>query len=82
MGFESLAATFGDVWPMLMSGLATTLQVTIISLVIAMFVGILVCLMLISRFKVLSGIASSISGSSAARRCSCRPSISTSLCRS
>lgn len=57
MGFESLAATFGDVWPMLMSGLATTLQVTIISLVIAMFVGILVCLMHISRFKVLSGIA-------------------------
>ena len=36
MGFESLAATFGDVWPMLMSGLATTLQVTVISLVIAM----------------------------------------------
>lgn len=57
MGFESLAATFGDVWPMLMSGLATTLQVTIISLVIAMFVGILVCLMHISHVKVLRGIA-------------------------
>ena len=57
MGFESLAATFGDVWPMLMSGLATTLQVTVISLVIAMFVGILVCLMHISHVKVLRGIA-------------------------
>ncbi len=53
----NLLEVFGDLWPMLVTGIGTTLQVTVISLVIAMVVGILVCLMHISEYKVLRGIA-------------------------
>ena len=53
----NLLEVFGDLWPMLVTGICTTLQVTVISLVIAMVVGILVCLMHISEYKVLRGIA-------------------------
>ena len=53
----NLLEVFGDLWPMLVTGIGTTLQVTVISLVIAMVVGILVCLRHISEYKVLRGIA-------------------------
>jgi His/Glu/Gln/Arg/opine family amino acid ABC transporter permease subunit len=57
MSLSSLLETFEQLAPMLASGLITTLQVTITSLVIAMVLGIFVCLMHISKKKVLRGIA-------------------------
>lgn len=57
MSLSSLLETFEQLAPMLASGLITTLQVTITSLVIAMALGIFVCLMHISKKKVLRGIA-------------------------
>ena len=57
MNSTSLLSTFGEVMPQLMKGLAVTMQVTVISLVLAMILGILVCLMHISHNKVLRGIA-------------------------
>ncbi|MFZ2755427.1 MAG: amino acid ABC transporter permease [Atopobiaceae bacterium] len=57
MNLSSLLDSFEQLSPMLAAGLATTLQVTIISLVVAMFLGILVCLMHISKLRVLRGIA-------------------------
>lgn len=57
MNPESLIQTLQGVGPMLASGLGTTLYVTVLSLVIAMVLGILVCLMHLSHLKVLRGIA-------------------------
>lgn len=55
--FQDLGDTLVAAWPLLANGLQMTLYVTIVSLVIAMVVGILVCLMHLSRYKVLRGIA-------------------------
>lgn len=57
MSLEGLVGTLGNVGPMLLSGLGMTLGVTAVSLVIALVVGILVCLMHISAFKVLRALA-------------------------
>jgi His/Glu/Gln/Arg/opine family amino acid ABC transporter permease subunit len=57
MSLSSMLETFEDLAPMLASGLSVTLQVTIISLVIAMALGVLVCLMHLSKHRVLRGIA-------------------------
>lgn len=48
---------FQEVYPTLLEGLGTTLQITILSLIIAMVLGIFVCLMNISNNKVLRAIA-------------------------
>lgn len=53
----NLIETFNEASPLLLAGLQTTLLVTVVSLVIAMVLGILVCLMNISHNKVLRGIA-------------------------
>ena len=52
-----LFATLADCWPLLLGGLQTTVQVTVISLVIAMVLGILTCLMNMSSIKPLRGVA-------------------------
>ncbi|MCI1933892.1 MAG: amino acid ABC transporter permease [Atopobiaceae bacterium] len=57
MSLSSLLETFEQLAPMLMGGFVTTLQVTVSSLIIAMVLGILVCLMRISHKRVLRGIA-------------------------
>lgn len=44
-------------WPLLSNGLQMTVHVTVISLVIAMFLGIFTCLLNISKVPVLRGIA-------------------------
>ena len=57
MLFRSLGSTLQAAWPLLLAGLQMTLYVTSISLVIAMALGILVCLMRISKNVVLRAIA-------------------------
>lgn len=57
MDLASFFETFVDAAPLLFSGLQTTLYVTIVSLVLAMVIGIFVCLMNMSKFKVLRAIA-------------------------
>ncbi|MEE8723235.1 MAG: amino acid ABC transporter permease [Atopobiaceae bacterium] len=57
MSLSSLLETFEQLAPMLAGGFVTTLQVTVSSLIIAMVLGILVCLMHISHKRVLRGIA-------------------------
>ncbi len=53
----NLIKVFSEVYPTLFSGLATTVEVTVISLVLAMVIGIFVCLMNISHNIVLRAIA-------------------------
>lgn len=55
--FEELGSTLQAAWPLLSKGLQTTVYVTVVSLVIAMVLGIFVCLMRISHFKVLRGVS-------------------------
>jgi His/Glu/Gln/Arg/opine family amino acid ABC transporter permease subunit len=57
MNSTSLFSTLQGIGPLLMTGLGVTLQVTVISLVIAMMLGVLVCLMHISNSKPLRAIA-------------------------
>ncbi len=57
MNSMNLLATFQACAPLLLNGLKMTLFVTIVSLVIAMFLGVLVCLMKMSRHAVPRGIA-------------------------
>jgi amine acid ABC transporter, permease protein, 3-TM region, His/Glu/Gln/Arg/opine family len=54
---DELGSTLQAAWPLLLAGLQMTLYVTSISLVIAMALGILVCLMRISKNVVLRAIA-------------------------
>ena len=54
---DELGSTLQAAWPLLFAGLQMTLYVTSISLVIAMALGILVCLMRISKNVVLRAIA-------------------------
>ena len=53
----NLIGVLGEFFPSLVSGLGTTLKITVIALIIAAFLGILICLMNISHNKVLKVIA-------------------------
>ncbi len=53
----NLLGVLSEVYPTLLSGLGTTVQITVLSLIIALIIGIFVCLMNISNNIVLHGIA-------------------------
>ena len=53
----NLFQVFSEVFPTLLNGLGMTVQITVLSLLIAMVLGIFVCLMNISHNVVLRGIA-------------------------
>lgn len=53
----SLIDTLVAAWPLLWQGLQTTLFVTVVALVVAMPLGIVTCLLNLSKFRVLRGIA-------------------------
>ena len=53
----NLIGVFNEVYPTLLEGLGMTLKITILSLIIAMILGIFVCLMNISHNMILRGIA-------------------------
>lgn len=57
MNSLDLFGTLADAWPLLLGGFQMTIKVTVISLVIAMFLGIFACLMNISTIKPLRGVA-------------------------
>ncbi len=57
MNPSTLVEVLTEAWPLLWKGLQTTVYVTIVSLVFALVVGILTCLMNLSKFKALRGIA-------------------------
>lgn len=52
-----LLGVLSEAWPLLANGLQMTIYVTVVSLVIAMFLGIFTCLAKISTIKPLRGIA-------------------------
>ena len=54
---SDLFAVLQQAWPLLAAGFQMTIFVTVISLVIAMFLGILTCLMNLSKVPVLRGVA-------------------------
>ena len=53
----NLIGVFNEVYPTLLEGLGMTLKITILSLIIAMILGIFVCMMNISHNMILRGIA-------------------------
>ena len=53
----NLIGVFNEVYPTLLEGLGMTLKITILSVIIAMSLGIFVCLMNISHNMILRGIA-------------------------
>ena len=53
----NLFEVFGEAWPLLSTGLQMTLYVTIVSLIIAMFLGIFTCLAKMSKVAPLRWIA-------------------------
>ncbi len=53
----NLIQVLSEVYPTLLQGLGMTIEITVLSLIIAMVLGIFVCLMNISRYGVLRGIA-------------------------
>lgn len=57
MNSLDLLGTLAKAWPLLLGGFQMTIQVTVVSLVIAMFLGIFTCLMNISGVRPLRGIA-------------------------
>lgn len=57
MSLEDLVTTFNEAGPLLATGLQMTFFVTALSLFLALFVGIFACLMNMSKFKVLRGVA-------------------------
>ncbi len=57
MSLEDLVLTFNEAWPLLANGLQMTAFVTVISLILALFVGIFACLMNMSKIAPLRGIA-------------------------
>ena len=57
MNHIDLIGTLIEAWPLLWNGLKMTVYVTVVSLVIAMVLGILVCLMNISSVRPLRGVA-------------------------
>lgn len=54
---SDLFAVLQQAWPLLAAGFQMTIFVTVISLVIAMFLGILTCFMNLSKVPVLRGVA-------------------------
>lgn len=52
-----LIQVLGEAWPLLWQGLQMTLFVTVVSLVVALPLGVVTCLMNLSKFRVLRGIA-------------------------
>ena len=52
-----LIQVLGEAWPLLWQGLQMTVYVTIVSLVVALPLGIVTCLMNLSKFRVLRGVA-------------------------
>lgn len=54
---STLMDTLVAAWPLLANGLQMTLFVTVVSLIVAMPLGIVTCLMNLSKFRVLRGIA-------------------------
>lgn len=56
MSFEAVVETFYAAWPLLANGLRMTAFIAVVSIALAMVVGIFVCLMNISKFKVLRAI--------------------------
>ncbi len=57
MGLAELAQTFEEAWPLLLGGLQMTAFVTVLSLFLALFLGIFTCLMNMSKIAPLRGIA-------------------------
>ena len=57
MDFSNLGTVLMEAWPLLWEGLQTTVFVTVVSLVVAMLLGILTCLMNLSKIAPLRGIA-------------------------
>ena len=57
MDLSTLIDTLVAAWPLLWNGLQMTVYVTVISLIVAMPLGIVTCLMNLSKFRVLRGIA-------------------------
>ena len=57
MNHIDLIGTLIEAWPLLWNGLKMTVYVTVVPLVIAMILGILVCLMNISSVRPLRGVA-------------------------
>ncbi len=53
----NLFGVFGEVYPTLLEGLGTTVEITILALILAMILGIFICLMNISGSKILRFIA-------------------------
>lgn len=53
----SLIDTLVAAWPLLWQGLQMTVYVTVVSLIVAMPLGIVTCLMNLSKFRVLRGVA-------------------------
>lgn len=57
MDFSNLGTVLMEAWPLLWEGLQTTVFVTVVSLVVAMLLGILTCLMNLSKIAPLRGVA-------------------------
>ncbi len=55
--FDSIFSTFFDIYPFLMKGMAITIQVSVISIIIGMALGLASCLLTLARIPVLSLIA-------------------------
>ncbi len=55
--FDSLYTTLIGIYPFLLKGLAITLQVSLISIIIGMIVGLVSCLLVIGKVPVLSTVA-------------------------
>lgn len=53
----NLFGVFSEVYPTLVEGVGMTVKITVLSLIIALVLGIFICLMNISKNKILSGIA-------------------------
>ena len=53
----NLFGVFSEVYPTLVEGVGMTVKITVLSLIIALVLGIFICLMNISKNKLLSGIA-------------------------
>lgn len=56
MSLSSLWETFQAAWPLLFNGLQMTIFVTVVSLILALLLGIVVCLLKLTNNKVLNAI--------------------------
>ncbi len=55
--FNSLFSTFFDIYPFLVKGMSITIQVSVISIVVGMVLGLFSCLLTLARVPVLSFLA-------------------------